>query len=339
MTRIQAQSKAIIRIASELQGIMREKEAGLMAAGIISSPFTLHLVISPPLEGGRLGFYDPEADSIVIGEDGCLTAEDAKGIFLHELAHALDFRLNGSISGHSPRFREYCVMLGLDRDFSKSRVRTAADRDRSLRERIRKLMALSSSPFENEASQAILKAQQLMMECRDTPAAGDDAIYTADLCSGYRLPGYIPYLLSYLRSATGVFGLRWTGSDGLRTVRIHGSLAETELAVYIYTYIISASEKEIARLRRDGKHVRSSSFILGAIAELRARLGSSSGPSLALISAENERKAKEILYSGDVVLRRCGSRTSYSPSSYGMGSSFGSRLDIPSSTSRKLIGR
>ena len=52
-----------------------------------------------------------------------------------------------------------------------------------------------------------------------------------------------------------------------------------------------------------------------------------------------ERKAKEILYSGDVVLRRCGSRTSYSPSSYGMGSSFGSRLDIPSSTSRKLIGR
>ena len=91
MTRIQAQSKAIIRIASELQGIMREKEAGLMAAGIIPSPFTLHLVISPPLEGGRLGFYDPEADSIVIGEDGCLTAEDAKGIFLHELAHAQNY--------------------------------------------------------------------------------------------------------------------------------------------------------------------------------------------------------------------------------------------------------
>ena len=81
---------------------------------------------------------------------------------LHELAHALDYALHGFLSGHSPSFRECCRMLGLDPGFEKSRVRLSAAERNGRKDRIRKLLALSSSPFENEASEAIRKAKALM---------------------------------------------------------------------------------------------------------------------------------------------------------------------------------
>lgn len=333
---IQVQSKALNRLAEELTAIMEAREDELIAKGMIGSRSGIRIIVSPPLTEDRLGFYDSSGNTIVISEECCSSAYDAKNVLLHELAHALDFRINGFISGHSPKFREYCRLLGVDGDFSKSKARLSIRKDRSRRDKIQKLMALSSSPFENEASEAIRKAQSLMLECRSAEAEGP-VIYTADLFSAYRLPSYSAHLLSYLSEATGIYGLRWQDNDGLRTVRIHGALAETELAVYIYTYLMTSSETAIRKLRKQGTQVSRTSFMLGAIRSLSSKLSSTESKSLALINAENEHLAIEILYP-EAVIRKRKEKSYYDRESYGLGNAFGSKLAVPRSE-KKLLER
>ena len=192
--------------------------------------------------------------------------------------------------------------------------------DRSRRDKIQKLMALSSSPFENEASEAIRKAQSLMLECRSAEAEGP-VIYTADLFSAYRLPSYSAHLLSYLSEATGIYGLRWQDNDGLRTIRIHGALAETELAVYIYTYLMTSSETAIRKLRKQGTQVSRTSFMLGAIRSLSSKLSSTESKS-----------------HPEAVIRKRKEKSYYDRESYGLGNAFGSKLAVPRSE-KKLLER
>ena len=89
---IQAQSKALNRLAEELTAIMEAREDELIAKGMIGSRSGIRIIVSPPLTADRLGFYDSSGNTIVISEECCRSAYDAKNVLLHELAHALDFR-------------------------------------------------------------------------------------------------------------------------------------------------------------------------------------------------------------------------------------------------------
>ena len=79
----------------------------------------------------RLGECDTNQRIILLSED--LIYQDfsvLKNVFLHETAHALDYALNGySDSVHSPSFREYCSILGVEDGFDKAKVKNKLEKD------------------------------------------------------------------------------------------------------------------------------------------------------------------------------------------------------------------
>ena len=80
-------------------------------------------------ERGRLGEFDAEQRLILLSEE--LIYQDfsvLKNVFLHEAAHAIDFALNGYESGaHTPSFREYCSIIGVEDGFDKAKVKNKLD--------------------------------------------------------------------------------------------------------------------------------------------------------------------------------------------------------------------
>lgn len=77
--------------------------------------------------------------------------------------------------------------------------------------------------------------------------------------------------------------------------------------------------------------------MLGAIRSLSSKLSSTESKSLALINAENEHLAIEILYP-EAVIRKRKEKSYYDRESYGLGNDFGSKLAVPRSE-KKLLER
>ncbi len=324
---IEAESRSIREAKKKLMHLIDEKERILIRNGLIDHSFPISLQIAPQPEGERLGFFDPEGNSIVLAEE--LSEHDTENILLHELAHAAEWHINGCITGHSPEFRKYCRILGVEPGFDRSRVSLSLRKDKEARERIRKLMALSSSPFENEAAEAIKKAQALMM--KTDMREEDERICFADIYSSGRIPFYMAEIAEYLKSTAGVFPLTWVDKE--RHVRIHGTLSQVELAVYIYGYIISSSEREIASLRKKGESISRTAFITGAVRTLKEK---TAAPSLVPVCAENRRLASAILYEGRSFSAHR-QRSCLDTSSYGKGMDFGRSLDVPDKIKSRLI--
>ena len=218
-------------------------------------------------------------------------------------------------------------MLGALPEFSRSHVRLSIDKQNSRREKIKKLMALSSSPFENEAAEAIKKAQKLMIEGNIPPEVDDKRIYTADLYEAKRLPFWTRELAWYASSSSGVYNVIIPGNES-RIITVHGSVEEIELALYIFDYVVSAADREIKAMRAKGKSISKGSFICGAVDVLSEKTkGTAEEKALMVISKDNEKLAKELIYN-TVKIRRTYAHTSINTSSYNLGHDFGSRLDI-----------
>ena len=338
---IRVRSSRLDRTAAELEVLGREKESKLEAAGIIHGLLFRGICIAPALEEGKLGYFSPSDQSIVISEEtvtNC-SVDTVRNIFLHELAHAMDWNISGAISGHSVLFRQYCRMLGADPGFEKSRVRTGISTGRSRKDRIRKLLALSSSPFENEAAEAIRKAKQLMAEAGIEAVDDDDKrICMVPLYEARRFPFSVRQLLSYISSSTGVYiVVSWNGES--KQAIAYGSLEETEASIYLYDYLISATEREIRKLRARGEKVSKDSFLRGVISELSGKTAeAASDNALVAIRDENMHLAHEIVFPGTRISHRTLRSHGGDAASFSRGRGFGGKLDIPSRIERKKIG-
>ena len=337
---IRVRSLNLDKAEAGLSALGKMKERELEDAGIISSPLFSALCIAPDLEDGKLGYFSPEGKVIVISENVINTAgEDAiRNIFLHELAHALDFALHGSLSGHSPAFRECCRVLGVDKGFEKSRVRTSITSANDKRDRVKKLLALSSSPFENEAAEAIKKAKLLM--ARDGITLDEDKeekIYMVPLYQGARFPFSIRMLLTYISKTTGVYVVI-SQDTNTKTAIAYGSLEETEASIYLYDYLISAAEREIKTLRKNGERISKDSFLRGALTKLTEKTADkSSDNALVAIRDENRKLAKKIVFSNTKLTSAKVRAHGGDVSSYTKGMGFGAKLSVPSAIGRKEL--
>lgn len=330
---IRARSPELDKIAAELRELAAEKLKNLgLSVNAVSE-----ILISPDLPDSALGLFRPDDRAIIISEELVTegTREDICNIFLHELAHAIDWLMNHG-NGHGSSFHECCRMLGLSPGFSRSRVSLSIRERNSRKEKIRKLMALSSSPFENEAAEAIRKAQKLMIE-GNIEITDREKIHTAELFSAGRLPFWAKELSSYAGSASGAFVLTLSKPES-RTIMIHGSVEEVELAIYIFDYVVSAAEREIKAQRKSGKKVSKGSFICGAVDALSAKTEKTSeSTALMVVEERNRALAKKLIYS-DSKIRRTYSSTAIDSGSYQSGRAFGKGLNIPERIRVKLIG-
>ena len=291
----------------------------------------------------RLGSFLPEGRIILLSES--LLYSDfsvLRNVFIHETAHALDHRLNGYPSGHTPQFREYCIILGIDQGFEKAKLNMAMKNQERVKEKMEKLMALSSSPFENEAMIALSKARKLLLENEEilkTEEKKEDKIYEVDLYESGRVPYYVSRLSSFTGKATGSFVVKVLGNGNKSVLRAYGRLEEVEAALYLFSHLLDSLEEEIKRLRKNGMKVTKDSFAAGACPEMEKKLRSndeSSDRALTVVQDENRRKAKRLVFSSYTFTRSTSHATSDS-SSMAMGRDFGKKMDISSSLGRKEI--
>jgi len=124
-----------------------------------------------------LGYFDP--NFYELGFHECLmraNKEQLHNIIRHELAHYLTFINYGKeVQSHGVEFRTFCQQMGWSEEVSKATICLEAEEDSAPREessvfrKIQKLMALTTSSSKNEAEQAMIKSQQLLLKhCVDS---------------------------------------------------------------------------------------------------------------------------------------------------------------------------
>lgn len=339
---IRVRSTKLDKEEESLKAIGRQKEAELRENGILLSRETLfkELIIAPLAEKGKLGYFDSRQKTIVISEELVSSAswDDTVNVLIHEMGHALDYLQHGNLE-HSESFRKCCALLGIAPGFEKSKVRISLKQNDKEKDRVRKLLALSSSPFENEAAEAIKKAKELMAG-KDIKIddEDDEKIYMVSLFEAERFPSYVKALINYISESTGIYPVLEHRDATMKAAVIYGTLEEVEASIYLWDYLVSSSEMEIAKLRCKGMSITKDSFIRGAIAALKSKTeDSASDHAIMLLRNENKERALKIVFK-DIKLR---ARKYYSRGgdarSFSMGQGFGSKLSVPERIGRKRI--
>ncbi|MDY5932060.1 MAG: hypothetical protein SPJ34_08555 [Candidatus Ornithospirochaeta sp.] len=298
------------------------------------------IIFVPDLDEKALGVFYPESRLIAIDEkllSSSYPGSFLEGVFLHELAHALEYKERGFLSGHSPVFRECCRRLGLDEGFAKSKVSAAIDRNESLRRKRDKLIALSSSPFREEAESALRKAQSIVLdEIKD----GNESqrLYYASLHESKRTMYSTALLISFIAQRTGVFYVR-VSENGIRKQMVYGSLSEVELSIYLHSYLSRVMEKEIAKLRKDGMSITSDSFTEGFVSALdkKAPVSESGKNALIAIGNENRELAMKLVFSSSRLRKCCSRSRRREENSREKGYERGKETRLPASIERRHI--
>jgi hypothetical protein len=128
-----------------------------------------------------LGYFD--SNFYELGFHECLmqsNKEQLQNVIRHELAHYLTFINYGETAQpHGVEFRTFCQQMGWGEEIHKATVCLEGRQDvsgleeSSVFRKIQKLMALATSSSKNEAEQAMIKSQQLLLKhCIDSKYIG-----------------------------------------------------------------------------------------------------------------------------------------------------------------------
>ena len=173
-----------------------------------------HPVFFAPLPQPKLGLFDSREACYFLSEDlMSLPYEECFQIALHEAAHAAAFHTTGTLA-HDEVFRSWCKALGADEAYSKAKVNM---KTRSgLLDKIRKLEALSSSPFAAESEAAMRKVRELMASHKlEDDMEEEEAIYMVDLCPALsRISTRWTMLTAIASMQTGAYLVKVKDGDG-----------------------------------------------------------------------------------------------------------------------------
>lgn len=325
-------------IRKDLALLESEKERTIQREYRVYSPLANGIFFAP-ISDDKLGAFYPDSKYIILNEellDNSIPAT-IRNVFIHELAHGMDYLLNGQLSGHSTRFREYCSFLGIEEGFDKAKVRANITKERKIESRIEKLIALSSSPFENEALAALKKAQELMVES-NKKYSGEERLYISELYESKRVPFYVTKLCSFVSMVSGVFIVKCK-TEYASVLRAYGDFEQVEFSLYLFDYLSNAVDKEASNLRRGGKRITKDSFVMGAIPEMERKLSLSAkeaSTALLIIQDKNKQKAKRLVF-GKGLRTICYNPRSISKESYDLGGDFARTLDIPAGIKQRKL--
>lgn len=297
----------------------------------------LNYGISRPLYNGlffvhmknerELGSFIPQERIIILSEELLdSTLSTLKNVFIHECAHALDYVINSSTSGHSPYFKEICIKLGIEEGFEKAKVERDLIKKGKSKEKLEKLLAMTNSSFENEAMIALNKARKLIEKEGLFNKSEEEKIYMVDVYEKKRISAYIIYISLIISDNIGVFFVKEHINSEI-VLRAYGSVDQCESTLYLFNYLLSSLEKEIKRQRKDGKAITKDSFMIGAYRALKEKNKTETTALVKSIKNETEEKVRRIAFN-DTHLRKSQSRVRLDKSSYDSGSSFGKTLNL-----------
>lgn len=172
-------SQKIIRFVNDIKStikIILSSEVGLTISGDRfydrkkQASYPLKVVVYN--NKSLLGYFD--SNFYELGFHECLmhtNREQLHDVIRHEIAHYINFIDYGnSIQHHGPEFRAFCQQMGWGEEIYKATTcledgqTTSHLEESSVLRKVQKLMALASSNNKNEAEQAMIKSQQLLLK-------------------------------------------------------------------------------------------------------------------------------------------------------------------------------
>lgn len=334
MNHIYLLSEEVTRVVEELMSFGSKAKLKLKVAIPSGTP----MIMFANLEENELGHYDPSQNFIVLSTDllGDDVAEIRKNVYLHELAHWADFMINKT-SGHDKTFRDICLDLGADADYSRATVKDYFDKREKVRSKVEKLIALSSSDFEEESNSAIIKAQTLMEKynLKYTEKDSENEIFGVDVYSASRMDVWRRLLMGVISDITGTFYLTHYTRKG-KTLSFFGSAEQTESALYLWEQLVYNIEQEFKKIKATIVGVvKPAEIHNGIVLGLRRKVSGSTCSSLVPSQIKNEK----------IYCRITGAKISHTTMKSGSSSQFraglasGSSMSVPSGkTIVKRIG-
>ena len=292
------------------------------------------IIFAPSDKDGRIGYFDPEQNLIVL-DDNLLKEGmegDEEATFLHELAHAVDFSRRG-YSQHDRLFHQICSTLGVPDGYEKAKVRLKNGEKEKVREKVRKLIRLSESPFENESMSALKAAQRLMAEYGIKEDDEEDIrLYSAELERKGKFYFHEKMFISIITKLSGTLILREERDDKIALVA-YGSIEQVEFSYETYLFLNDALREAFRKeKRKNDKDLDFFSFSAGLSSRLYERIEKENdekiSKALVLSYNDNSRRFKNIFTSSRITGRR-NTTSFYSRSSFDKGVAASRNIVIP----------
>lgn len=222
-----------------------------------------------------LGYF--EQDFYELGFHECLmhsSKEQLLNVIRHELAHYMTFiKYGNSITPHAIEFKNFCLQMGWGEEVYKAT--TCWDGTQNVTElsnifrKIQKLMALATSSNQNEAEQAMIKSQQLLLKHNlATPSArldDDEPIFLKRIMKQKKENAKMRSIAKILETFfVSIVYLR--GKDHIY-LEILGSAMNIEIAEYVADILQDQLDKLWEQTKKEHLHLKGlsakNSFFLG----------------------------------------------------------------------------
>lgn len=253
-------SKKIIRFVNEIQRAVKDilsKEIGLKVAGNRfldrqqEASYPIKVVIYN--NKNLLGYFD--SNFYELGFHECLmhsSRGQLQNIIRHELAHYMTFiNYGNAIQPHGPEFRVFCQQMGWNEEVYKATIclenelNVSVIEENSVLRKVQKLMALASSSNENEAEQAMIKSQQLLlkhnMESKYIGGDDDEKIFLKRIMKQKRENAKMRAIAKILE--TFFVNIIYNRAGGFIYLEILGNAVNIEIAEYVASILQSEMEK------------------------------------------------------------------------------------------------
>ena len=306
------------------------KNNSYLGSDLLKSTPMPQILFTDLKDSKRLGYYDSTQNLIVLSaalqEEGCETS--LHNVYLHELVHYCDYVINGQ-SAHDTTFRQICRALDVREEYSGAKVKEVAQNRQKIKSRIEKLLNLSASDFEGEATLAMTKARNLMEKygVKETEEEILYGVYADTMKQHKTWKGTLAWRIA---QTTGAFSLYERASKGVVHMAFYGTVEQVEVSLYMYdslTGTISAKcEESVKQLRSKVRRISRDQICQGLVDGFCKANAQEASKTLMLCQKNNENRYKRITGS-----RIAHSSVRYSLSNqYAVGVSGGKTITMPS---------
>jgi len=200
-------------------------------------------------DNSRLGYFDSRTYELGLSKKLMFQAKDKvlKNIIRHELAHFIAYILHGSHVMHGDEFKNICRSYNWDTEVERAYGNVVLENDKiegdlkteKLLERLKKLLALTSSDNPHERELATLKANQLLLEhnldmTRQTHAE-DETVYVKRVLEASRKQ--TKHVAIYEILKTFFVSPVFNHGRGIFYLEVIGDKTSVELAEYVAHFL------------------------------------------------------------------------------------------------------
>ena len=233
-------------------------------------------------DNSRLGYFDSRTYELGLSKKLMYQAKDSvlKNVIRHELAHFVAFIIHGPQVMHGEEFKNICRKYSWDRDVEMAYANVVLENDKiegdlkteKLLERLKKLLALTSSDNPHERELATLKANQLLLEhnldmTRQTHPE-DETVYVKRVLEATRKQ--TKHVAIYEILKTFFVSPVFNHGRGIFYLEVIGDKTSVELAEYVAHFLdheLDVMWKDATKKNRDFKGLAAKNSFLRGVAK------------------------------------------------------------------------